>query len=156
MNRPFPRYDWLNAKFICTYQSLAFNFDETCSREIETNDSIIIILFPSLMSILNQSIVNQNYIENEVLVSTVDFRVQSRVSWERSVQRTLGRGPKGVHLIGIWLQITRNVVYIIILSTQNNSEYLYITIDIPSCLAVHMLARALLFVSFSSTLSCFD
>ena len=37
------------------------------------------------MSILNQSIVNQNYIENEVLVSTVDFRVQSSLSWERSI-----------------------------------------------------------------------
>ena len=37
------------------------------------------------MSISNQSIVNQNYKENEVLVSTVDFHVQSAVSWERSI-----------------------------------------------------------------------
>ena len=44
------------------------------SREIETIDSIIILLFPS-MSISNENIVNQNYIENEDLVSTVDFRV---------------------------------------------------------------------------------
>ena len=29
--------------------------------------------------------VNQNYFENEDLVSTVDFRVQSTVSWERSI-----------------------------------------------------------------------
>ena len=34
----------------------------------------IILLFPSPMSISNQSIVNQNYIENEALVTTVDFR----------------------------------------------------------------------------------
>ena len=33
-------------------------------------------------------IVNQNYIENEDLVSTVDFRVQSAVSWERSIEMT--------------------------------------------------------------------
>ena len=41
------------------------------------------------MSISNQSVVNQNYIENEALVSTVDFRVQSAhsaVSWERSIE----------------------------------------------------------------------
>ena len=31
------------------------------------------------MSISNQRIVNQNYIENEALGSTVDFRVQSAV-----------------------------------------------------------------------------
>ena len=37
-------------------------------------------LFPSPMTISNQSIVNRNYIENEALVSTVDFRVQSAVS----------------------------------------------------------------------------
>ena len=31
-NRPsFPRYDWLNAKVDCTYQSLAFNFDSIYS-----------------------------------------------------------------------------------------------------------------------------
>ena len=47
---------------------------------------MIIILFPSPTSIWNQSIVNRNYIENEALVSTVDFRnIQSAVSWERSV-----------------------------------------------------------------------
>ena len=46
----------------------------------------IIILFPSPMSIWNQSIVSRNYIENEALVSTVDFRsIQSAVSWERSI-----------------------------------------------------------------------
>ena len=38
------------------------------SGDMETNGSIIIILFPSSMSISNQSIVNQNYIENEDLV----------------------------------------------------------------------------------------
>ena len=65
------------AKVACTFQSLAFNFDMTCSREVETNDLMIIILFPSLS---NQSIVNQNYFENEDLVSTGDFRVQSTVS----------------------------------------------------------------------------
>ena len=37
------------------------------------------------MSILNKKIVNRNYIENEALVSTVDFRVQSAVSWEMSI-----------------------------------------------------------------------
>ena len=36
------------------------------------------------MSISNQSIVDQNYFEKEDLVSTVDFRVQSTVSWEMS------------------------------------------------------------------------
>ena len=50
---------------------------------------MIILIFPSSissMSIWNQSIVNQNYIENEALVSTVDFRsIQSAVSWERSI-----------------------------------------------------------------------
>ena len=41
-NRPFPRYSWFGeyrAKVACTYQSLVFNFDKTCSREIETIDS---------------------------------------------------------------------------------------------------------------------
>ena len=51
-NWPFPRYawiDWLNAKVAstCIYK--------TCSWEIETNDSMIIILFPSAMSVSNQS-----------------------------------------------------------------------------------------------------
>ena len=73
------------AKVACTYQSLAFIFDKTCSWEIETNDSMIILLFPSSVSISNQRIVDQNYIENEDLESTVDFRVQSTVSWERSI-----------------------------------------------------------------------
>ena len=54
------------------------------SREIDTIDSIIILIFLSSMRISNQSIVNQNYIENEDFVSTVDFRVQSTVSWETS------------------------------------------------------------------------
>ena len=40
------------------------------------------------MSLSNQSIVNQNHIENEALVSTVDFRVQSTLSWERSIRNT--------------------------------------------------------------------
>ena len=40
---------------------------------------------PSLISISNQSIVDQNYIENQDLVGTVDFRVQSTVSWERFI-----------------------------------------------------------------------
>ena len=92
INRPFPRSVWFRwfgkyrAKLACICQSLAFNFDKTCSREIETNDSMIrILLFPSAMSISNQSIGNQNYIENEALVciSTVDVRFQSAVSWER-------------------------------------------------------------------------
>ena len=43
----------------------------------------MIIIFPSIVSISNQNIVNRNYIENEDLVNTVDFRVQSAVSWER-------------------------------------------------------------------------
>ena len=60
------------AKVACTYQSLAFNFDKTCSLEIETNDSMTILLFPSSVSISNQSIVNQNCFENEDLVSTVN------------------------------------------------------------------------------------
>ena len=38
------------------------------------------------MSISNQSIVNQNYFENEDLVSIVDFLVQSVVSWESSIK----------------------------------------------------------------------
>ena len=68
-------------------KSLAFNFGKISrpSGDIETNGSMIILLFPSLISISNQSIVNQNYIENEALVSAVDFRVQSAVSWERSI-----------------------------------------------------------------------
>ena len=66
--KPFSRYGSLNAKVACTYQSLAFNFDSTCSREIETNDSMIILLFrSSSMSLSNQNIINQNYIENEDL-----------------------------------------------------------------------------------------
>ena len=55
------------------------------SREIETiNSTIIILLFPSSIRMSNQSIVNQNDIKNEDLVSTVHFRVQSTVSWKRS------------------------------------------------------------------------
>ena len=87
-NRPSPRYGSFGkhrAKVACTYQSLAFNFNKTYSREkqlwLNDNSSI----FPSSMSISNQSIVNQNYIENEALVSTVDFRVQSTVYWVRSI-----------------------------------------------------------------------
>ena len=38
------------------------------------------------MSISNQSTVDQNYIENEALVRTVDFYVQSTVSWVRSIK----------------------------------------------------------------------
>ena len=53
--------------------------------EIETNDSMIILLFPSFMSMSYQSIVNENHIENEDLVSTVNIRVQSTVSWERFI-----------------------------------------------------------------------
>ena len=41
------------------------------------------------MSLSNQNIVNQNYIENEDLVSTVDFRVQSAVSWDLFLWPTL-------------------------------------------------------------------
>ena len=48
---------------------------------------MIILLFPSSMRISKQSIVNQNYFENKALVSTVNFRVQSAVSWERSINR---------------------------------------------------------------------
>ena len=55
-------------------------------------DSMIIRLFPSSMSLSNQSIVNRNYIENEDLVSTVDFRVQSTVSWERSINYIIWKG----------------------------------------------------------------
>ena len=87
-SRTFPRYGSFGkhrAKVACTYQSLAFNFNKTCSREIETNDSMIILLFPSFMSMSYQSIVNENYIENEDLVSTVDFCVQSTISWERFI-----------------------------------------------------------------------
>ena len=50
--------------------------------DIETNNSIIMILFPFPMSISNQSIDNRNFIQNETLVLysrlscyTVDFRV---------------------------------------------------------------------------------
>ena len=68
--------------FVLTKASLSILISR--SREIETIDSIIILLFPSSMRISNQNIVNQNYIENEDLVSTVDFRVQSTVFWERS------------------------------------------------------------------------
>ena len=85
---------------LCTYQSLVFNFNKTCSREKETIDSMIILLFPSSMCISNQSIINQNYIENEDLVSTVDrlsqFRVQSTVSWERSIEDTIDES-RGKH-----------------------------------------------------------
>ena len=48
---------------------------------------MIILLFPSSISLSNQGIVNQNDIENEASVSTVDFRVQSTISWERSIQK---------------------------------------------------------------------
>ena len=40
------------------------------SREVETIDSMIIILFPSSTSLSNESMVNQNYFENEDLVSS--------------------------------------------------------------------------------------
>ena len=89
-NRPFPRYGSFGkhrAKVACTYQSLAFNFNKTCSQEIDTIDSMIVLLFPnSSMSISNQSIVSRNYIENEDVISTVDFHVQSTLSWERSIK----------------------------------------------------------------------
>ena len=80
--RPFPRYGWFGkhrAKVACTYQSLAFNFYMSLSGDRNNNSSVFFS-----MHISNQSIVNQNYIENEDLVSTVDFCVQSTVSWERS------------------------------------------------------------------------
>ena len=49
------------------------------SREIETiNSTIIILLFPSSMRMSNQSIVNQNYIKNDDLVSTVHFAFNQR------------------------------------------------------------------------------
>ena len=38
------------------YQSLAFNFDKTSPRVVETNVPMIILLFPSPMSISNESI----------------------------------------------------------------------------------------------------
>ena len=47
------------------YLPFSFNFEKTCSWEIETNYSMIILLFPSVMSISNQSIVNRNYIEKQ-------------------------------------------------------------------------------------------
>ena len=40
---------------------------------MQINDSVIILLSASLLSISNQSMVNENYIENEALVSTVRF-----------------------------------------------------------------------------------
>ena len=49
----------------------------------------MIILFYSLLSwesFESKHVVNQNYIGNEALVSTVDFHVQSAVSWERSIR----------------------------------------------------------------------
>ena len=45
------------------------------------------------MGISNQSIVNQNYIENKDLVSKVDFRVQSTVLWQRSIGVTNRGSP---------------------------------------------------------------
>ena len=39
----------------CTYQSLAFDFDKTCSREIETNYSIFFYFLLSWVAIWNQS-----------------------------------------------------------------------------------------------------
>ena len=57
---------------VLTKASLVFNFENTCSREIETIDSMIILLFPSSMRISDQRIVNQNYIENEDLESTIN------------------------------------------------------------------------------------
>ena len=56
------------------------------------------------MSLSNQGVVSQNYIENEALVSTVDFHVQSAVSWETFIGKstiiTIKRCKKIV-LIGI-------------------------------------------------------
>ena len=49
---------------------------------------MIIIFFPSPM-IMNQNIINRNCIENEALVSTVDFRVQSAHS---GVHLNVGKG----------------------------------------------------------------
>ena len=57
---------WLNTNVVCTYQSFASNFGETCTWEIETNDSMIIqILFPS-------PIIYRIKVDSEVLVSTVE------------------------------------------------------------------------------------
>ena len=50
------KYAWLNVNVFCSYQNLAFNFGEPCSWEMrEKNDSMIILLFPSPMSVSNQS-----------------------------------------------------------------------------------------------------
>ena len=51
---------------------------------------MIIISFREY-NISNQSIVNQNYIENEDLLSTVDFLVQSAVSWGMSIALGMNR-----------------------------------------------------------------
>ena len=73
---------------------------------------MIILLFPSSMRISNQSIVNQNYIENEDLVSTVDFR---RFAFN---QRYLGKGL---------LRFTRSAVYI--RSTSGDTRKPFLTIQ---------------------------
>ena len=61
------------------------------------------------MSLSNQSIVNQNYIENKDVVSTVNFHVQSTVFWERSIGQTATRFvlsemiSKNIEKITFWI-----------------------------------------------------
>ena len=49
---------------------------------------MIIPVFPSPINILNQSFRQSKlHIKNKALVSTIDFRVQSVVSWESVVNK---------------------------------------------------------------------
>ena len=84
------------AKVACTYQSLAFNFDKTCSREIETNDSM---KNDSFNSFSHEHIESKNNQSN--LHWKWGFRMRSRLS--RSISGILGKGYR-IH----WKSDARN------------------------------------------------
>ena len=73
-------YGWLIKRESRLYRPVPKpSLENTSSWEIETNNLMIICLFPSSMKKSNKSIANRKYIENEAVASTVVFRVQSAV-----------------------------------------------------------------------------
>ena len=94
---------------VLTKASLSILIRHTLGRW-ETNDSMIILLFPSLMSITNQlRIVNQNYIENEDLVSRFNSRsiscILRKVYW--SLQFDI-RPPRWLRFSGHHAYLSEN------------------------------------------------
>ena len=67
-----------------------------------------------------------NYIENETLVSTVDFRVQSAVSWERPIELIMSYVP------GVISLLCRRVFFFTLATTRRNKISSAYQIDLLS------------------------